>query len=52
MEEEEDCKIIEMYEEEAPEILVAPKTRAFDIMVSKFLNVARKCTEILEDMRE
>ena len=50
MEEDEDCKIIEMYEEKAPERFVAPMKRASNKMVSNFLNVARKFTETLEDM--
>jgi hypothetical protein len=51
MEEEEDCEKIEMYEEAAPEIFVAPKNRASNKMVvANNLNVTRKFTKNLEDM--
>ncbi len=50
MEEDEDCEIIEMYEEKAPERFVAPMKRASDKMVANFLNVTCKFTETLEDM--
>jgi hypothetical protein len=52
MEEDKDCKIIEVYEEKAPGIFVAPMKCASDKMVAKFLNVTRKFTETLEDMRK
>ncbi len=52
MEEEDDCKIIEMYEEEAPERLFTPKNRASYKMVAKFLNVTLKIAKTLEDMRK
>jgi hypothetical protein len=52
MEEDEDCEIIEMYGEKAPEKFVAPMNRASDKMVANFLNVTRKFTETLEDMRK
>ncbi len=40
-----DAEIIEIEEEEAPERIVAPKDRAADQMVAKFLNVNCKFTE-------
>ncbi len=52
MDEDEDCEIIEMYEEKAPERFVAPMKRASDKMVANFLNVARKFAETSEDMRK
>jgi len=52
MDEDEDCEIIEMHVEKAPERFVAPMKRASDKMVANFLNVARKFTETLEDMRK
>ncbi len=52
MEEDEDCEIIEMYEEKAPERFVAPMKRGSDKMVANFLNVTRKFAETLEDMRK
>ncbi len=51
MEEDEDCEIIEMYEDKAPESFVAPTNRASEKMVANFLNVTRKFTETLSDMR-
>jgi hypothetical protein len=52
MDEDEDCEIIEMHVEKAPERFVAPMKRASDKMVANFLNVARKFAETLEDMRK
>ena len=52
MDEDENCEIIEMHVEKAPERFVAPMKRASDKMVANFLNVARKFTETLEDMRK
>jgi hypothetical protein len=49
MEEEDDCEMIGMYEEEVPERFVAPITRASNKMLANFINVTRKFTETLED---
>ncbi len=51
MAEDKDCEIIDMYEEKAKERFVAPMNRSSDKMVTNFLYVTGKFTEILEGTR-